>query len=98
MAKANFDKCYIRCYNISTIQKGGIIMEFSEEVKIARKKVHFSQEDMAHQLGVSFATVNRWEGGKTKPSKLAIRAFEEFCKENSILLNQDGSPEESDNV
>lgn len=39
-------------------------MEFSEKVKDTRKKVNFSQEDMAHQLGVSFATVNRWESGK----------------------------------
>ena len=50
-------------------------MEFSEKVKEARKRGNFSQEDMAHQLGVSFATVNRWESGKTKPSKLALKAF-----------------------
>jgi putative transcriptional regulator len=64
-------------------------MEFSEKVKEARKKVNFSQEDMAHQLGVSFATVNRWESGKTKPSKLALKAFEDFCKENSIVFERE---------
>ena len=64
-------------------------MEFSEKVKEARKKVNFSQEDMAHQLGVSFATVNRWESGKTKPSKLALKAFEDFCKEKSIVLERE---------
>ncbi len=64
-------------------------MEFSEKVKEARKKVNFSQEDMAHQLGVSFATVNRWESGKTKPSKLALKAFEDFCKEKSIVWERE---------
>jgi DNA-binding transcriptional regulator YiaG len=34
---------------------------------------------LAHALGVSFATVNRWENGKTVPSKLAQRQFEQFC-------------------
>ena len=64
-------------------------MEFSEKVKDTRKKVNFSQEDMAHQLGVSFATVNRWESGKTKPSKLALKAFEDFCKEKSIVFERE---------
>ena len=64
-------------------------MEFSEKVKEARKRGNFSQEDMAHQLGVSFATVNRWESGKTKPSKLALKAFEDFCKEKSIVFERE---------
>ena len=64
-------------------------MEFSEKVKQARKRGNFSQEDMAHQLGVSFATVNRWESGKTKPSKLALKAFEDFCKEKSIVFERE---------
>ncbi|MFH1137743.1 MAG: helix-turn-helix transcriptional regulator [Pseudomonadota bacterium] len=38
-----------------------------------------SQEELAHALGVSFATVNRWENGKTSPSKPAQRQFEQFC-------------------
>ena len=63
-------------------------MEFSEKVKEARKRGNFSQEDMAHQPGVSFATVNRWESGKTKPSKLALKAFEDFCKEKSIVFER----------
>lgn len=73
-------------------------MEFSEKVKTVRKLVNFSQEDMAHQLGVSFATVNRWETGKSKPSKLAIRAFEEFCKTKAIILDPDGSAADSGSV
>jgi len=42
-----------------------------ELVKEVRRQLGISQEDLARELGVSFATVNRWENGKSKPSKLA---------------------------
>lgn len=32
-----------------------------------RNKLGLSQEQMAHLLGVSFASVNRWEGGHSAP-------------------------------
>jgi predicted transcriptional regulator len=38
-----------------------------------------SQAELAHALGVSCATVNRWEIGKTVPSKLAMKQFTDFC-------------------
>lgn len=53
---------------------------FAALVKNIRKQLEMSQEELAHALGVSFATVNRWENGKTKPSKLARRQFDDFCK------------------
>ena len=43
----------------------------AEELKKLRQQQGWSQEDLARTLGVSFATVNRWENGKTKPSRLA---------------------------
>ncbi len=45
-----------------------------------RDLVGISQEDLAHQLGVSFGTVNRWENGKVRPSKLAQRQLEMFIQ------------------
>ncbi len=54
---------------------------FPETVKEVRRQVGLSQEELARALGVSFATVNRWENGKTVPSKLAQRQFEQFCKD-----------------
>lgn len=44
-----------------------------------RRQLGISQEDLARELGVSFATINRWENGKVKPSKLAKAQFEQFC-------------------
>lgn len=55
---------------------------FPETVKEVRRQLALSQEELAHALGVSFATVNRWENGKTVPSKLAQRQFEQFFKDN----------------
>jgi putative transcriptional regulator len=52
---------------------------FPAYIKEIRRQLELSQEDLAHALGVSFATVNRWENGKTAPSKLAQRQFEQFC-------------------
>jgi DNA-binding transcriptional regulator YiaG len=52
---------------------------FPETVKEVRRQLALSQEELAHALGVSFATVNRWENRRTAPSKLAQRQFEQFC-------------------
>jgi putative transcriptional regulator len=57
---------------------------FPETVKEIRRQLGLSQAELAHALGVSFATVNRWENGKTVPSKLARRQFDQLCKEKNI--------------
>jgi len=54
---------------------------FPERLKEVRRQLGLSQEDLAHALGVSFATVNRWENGKTNPSKLARNQFRLFCEQ-----------------
>ena len=48
-------------------------------VKEIRRQLAMSQEDLARQLGVSYATVNRWENGQSKPSKLAKAQLDAFC-------------------
>ena len=70
-------------------------MEYSDKIKILRKHLSVSQEDFAHELGVSFATVNRWECGKSKPSKLAQKAIDLFCENNKLNLDEAGA---EDNV
>jgi DNA-binding transcriptional regulator YiaG len=52
---------------------------FPDQVKGIRQQLGLSQEELAHALGVSFATVNRWENGKTAPSKLARISFDNYC-------------------
>lgn len=43
------------------------------EIRALRKQLSLTQEEFAHEIGVTFATVNRWENGKSKPSRLALR-------------------------
>ena len=59
-------------------------MEFGQKVKTVRKRLYLSQEAMAKELGVAFATVNRWESGRCKPNYAAQKAFAEFCKAHYI--------------
>ncbi|ANA40324.1 transcriptional regulator [Geobacter anodireducens] len=58
--------------------------DFPERVKDVRRQLGLSQEELAHALGVSFATVNRWENAKTVPSKLARRQFASFCEDQAM--------------
>jgi putative transcriptional regulator len=48
-------------------------------VKEIRRQLSISQEDLARELGVSYATVNRWENGQAKPSRLARLQLDTFC-------------------
>jgi transcriptional regulator with XRE-family HTH domain len=40
----------------------------SKELTSIRTRLGLSQEHMARLLGVSFASVNRWEGGHSSPT------------------------------
>ena len=61
-------------------------MTFGERVKTVRKELGLTQKELAAALGVSFATVNRWENGQVNPSALAQSAFKEFCDSSFIDL------------
>ncbi|MBI4369147.1 MAG: helix-turn-helix transcriptional regulator [Elusimicrobia bacterium] len=49
-------------------------------LKKIRQQLSLSQEDLARELGVSFATVNRWENNQARPSKLAQVQVDAFYK------------------
>ncbi len=53
---------------------------FPALVKEIRRQLTLSQEDLARQLGVSYATVNRWENRQSRPSKLAKAQLGTFCE------------------
>jgi transcriptional regulator with XRE-family HTH domain len=50
----------------------------AQRLRQLRTRLDLSQEQLAHRLGVSFATVNRWEAGRTRMSARALRALAEF--------------------
>ena len=50
----------------------------AQRLRRLRASLDLSQEQLARRLGVSFATVNRWEAGRTRMSARAERALAEF--------------------
>ena len=64
-------------------------MEFSEKLKNIRSFSKISQEELAHKLGVSFATINRLESGKSFPSYKTSMKVEKFCKDNKIDIGEE---------
>ena len=53
-------------------------------IKQIREHLNISQTELAEQLNVTFATVNRWENGRAVPNKLAQTKLYEICKENVV--------------
>ena len=47
--------------------------DYPSRVKSVRERLDLTQVRLAERIGVSFATVNRWENGQTKPARLAWR-------------------------
>lgn len=59
-------------------------MSFDKDVKVVRDQLGITQEQLAHELNISFSTINRWENGHTSPSKLARMRLIEFCIKKNI--------------
>jgi putative transcriptional regulator len=54
--------------------------KFSGNCEKVRRQLELSQEKLTHALGMSFATVNRWENGRTGPSKMTQSVWQQFCR------------------
>lgn len=59
-------------------------MDIANVIKKIRLHNFLSQEEFAMKLGVSFATVNRWENGKAIPNIKAMKKIDEYCKKEDI--------------
>ena len=57
--------------------------QFEFDIRELRRNLRMTQEEFAHTLGITVATVNRWENGHAKPSKLARRALERLAQARS---------------
>lgn len=63
-------------------------MKSSQMIKEIRSYLNLSQSELANVLGVSFATVNRWEKGHCEPSQIAVNAIKNLCDNNKIDFSQ----------
>ena len=62
-----------------------------ETIRRLRSKLGLTQEELAHELGITVGTVNRWENGRFRPSKLARSTIQEFARKHGVLL-EDAQP------
>ncbi|WP_127478467.1 N-6 DNA methylase [Sulfurivermis fontis] len=62
-------------------------------LRAIRAKLDLTQEQLAERLGVSFATVNRWEGGGSKPQRAAQEAILALAREAGVEKAAEDAPE-----
>src|SRR5436305_8256380 len=53
-------------------------------LRAIRANLNLTQEQLAERLGVSFATVNRWEGGSNMPQKAAREVIAALAEEAGV--------------
>lgn len=60
-------------------------MNYPQKIKEYREKVLCTQEELASKLGVSFASVNRWEQGLFEPTMKSKRKLRKLFNEAGIV-------------
>ncbi|CAJ0692085.1 MULTISPECIES: N-6 DNA methylase [Burkholderiaceae] len=58
--------------------------DFPAILRATRAALNLTQEQLAERLGVSFATVNRWEGGGNKPQRAAQETILALAREAGV--------------
>lgn len=56
-------------------------LKISDLVRELRQRLGLTQEQFAAKLGVTFATINRWENQKSRPSRMAVMLIEGKVRE-----------------
>ena len=62
-----------------------MIDDYAEAIKELRKTMVLSQTEFAEMLGVSFASVNRWENGLHEPTIKVKRKLKELFIKYGIM-------------
>jgi len=65
------------------------------QIKKLRAVLGLTQQVLAEKLGVSFATVNRWENGQTRPSQLSwqkLRHLQIIDAEEALPSSNNSEP------
>lgn len=62
-------------------------MTYAEAIKKLRSKMLLTQIEFAQFLGVSFASINRWETGRFEPTMKIKRKLAPLFKEHGIEVD-----------
>ena len=63
-------------------------MKYSVAIKTLRKRMLATQSELANILGVSFASVNRWENDEHEPTMKIKRKLATLFKEHNITVEE----------
>lgn len=63
-----------------------VFYDIFEAIKLLRKKMLLTQTEFADKLGISFATVNRWENGSYDPTMKTKRKLAPLFEKYSITV------------
>ena len=64
----------------------------SDFIRHLRRQLGHDQEEFAHSLGITVGTVNRWENGRFRPSKLARATILEFARRHGVTVQTTRTP------
>ena len=59
-------------------------MDYSEAVRLLRRKMLLTQTEFAKYMEVSFATINRWESGEYEPTMKMKRKLSPLFEQYKI--------------
>lgn len=62
-------------------------LTFPEQVKAVRIFLQLTQTELAKQIGISYATISRWERENRTPHLAMVGKFYSFCIRNGIEIN-----------
>ena len=62
-------------------------MSFADAIIKLRSERRISQKELAEELNVSCATVNRWENGRTVPNKMTMFVIRRYCEEHGTTFD-----------
>jgi putative transcriptional regulator len=69
------------------------VEKYEGDIKTLRKKLGWTRQRFAREVGISSATVNRWEHGKTTPSNLGLIRVARLVKQIAIFSKEGGQNE-----
>ena len=61
-------------------------LDFPEQVKTVRVLLQLTQTELAEQIGISYATVSRWERENRTPHLAMVGKFYSFCMRHGIEI------------
>lgn len=61
-------------------------VDYTKCILELRAKLNLTQQELAKILGVSFTSINRWENGHFKPTKIMSYKLEELFKKNGVAM------------